>query len=157
MAAKAIPDTYTGAIPYLTILGAEKAIDFYKQVFGAVEKMRFPGPDGKIMHAELKIGPAQIFVTEENLSYGAKGPHTVGGSPVTVVLYFENVDAVAAKATAAGATFTMPVADMFWGDRSGCLVDPFGHNWMISQHLEDLTPEQLGKRATEAFANPECQ
>lgn len=152
-----IPVGFEGATPYLTIKDADKAIDFYKQVFGAVEKKRFLGPNGKIFHAEIMIGQAHIFMSEENLEWGAKGPTTVGGSSTTTLLYFKDVDAIAAKATAAGANFSMPVADMFWGDRSGCFVDPFGHMWMISTHIEDVTDDEMNQRATAMFSGQPCQ
>lgn len=156
MAVKAIPDTYTGAVPYLTIKEADKALDFYKKVFGAEEKTRYVGPNGKIFHAEMRIGRATIYMTEEHLEFGARSPTTTGGTSTSVILFFEDVDAVAAKVTAAGCSFMMPVSNMFWGDRSGCFIDPFGHSWMIQTHIEDVTSEQMAQRANEAFANPEC-
>ncbi len=148
---KRIPEGYEAATPYLTIKGADQAIDFYKQVFGAVEKKRFVGPNGKIFHAELSIGKANLMLSEENLEWGAKSPATIGDSGNSIVLFFEDVDAVAAKVAAAGTKFDMPVENMFWGDRSGCFTDPFGHKWMISTHIEDLSDDEMATRAAAHF------
>lgn len=152
--AKAIPEGY-GATPYLTVKGADKATEFYKQVFGAVEVTRLVDPSGNIMHAELKVGRAPIMLSEESLAWGARSPTTIGDSASTVVLYVEDVDAIFAKATAAGVKVAMPVQNMFWGDRSASIVDPFGHKWMISTHIEDVSPDEMAKRAAAMFAaNP---
>jgi uncharacterized glyoxalase superfamily protein PhnB len=156
--AKPIPDGYQTVIPHLVIKGAAEAIEFYKKAFGATELSRMPMPDKdgrmKIGHAELQLGDSKVFLAEEFPDYGSVGPN--GSSPVTIHLYVEDVDAVFAKAVEAGATVTMPPADMFWGDRYGKLVDPFGHHWSLSTHKEDLTPEQVQERMAEAFKGEPC-
>jgi PhnB protein len=133
----------SAVIPHLVCGGAASAIEFYKAAFGAVEEMRLPGPDGKLMHACIRISGAPIFLVDENLSYGAPGPKALKGSPVFIHLNVDDVDAFAARAVAAGAKVTMPVADMFWGDRYGQLEDPFGHRWSIATHVPDMTPEEI--------------
>lgn len=150
--AKAIPQGYHTATPYLIIKDAANAIEFYKKAFGATELMRMPGPGGKIMHAEIKIGDSPFMISEEMPERGTKSPQTLGGSPVSIFLYVEDVDALAARATAAGAKTQMPVQDQFWGDRYGSLVDPFGHVWGIATHKEDVAPEEMKKRAAAAMA-----
>lgn len=156
MSVKPIPEGYEGGIAYLTVSGADRAIEFYKQAFGAVEVMRMPTPDGKVMHAELKIGAAPIMLSEESPQWGALSPTTIGNSASTMVLYFEDADAVVARAEQAGASITMPVQDQFWGDRSGSITDPFGHKWMISTHVEDVSAEEMQKRVAAMFAaNPD--
>ncbi len=152
MTVKAIPDGYACGIPYLTIQDTARAIDFYKQAFGAVELMRMPRPDGKIMHAEIRIGEAPIMMGEEAVEWGALSPTTIGNTPTTIVLYVPDVDAAIARAVEAGATLTMPVANQFWGDRSGGLSDPFGHKWMLSTHIEDVGPEEMHRRMVAMFA-----
>ena len=147
---KAIPDDYQGATPYLTVKGAASAIDFYKKAFGAVEIVRLD-PGGHVIHAELRISRAPIMLSEEMPDYGALSPASIGGSGSSSVIFVEDVDAFVARAVAAGCTLQMPVADQFWGDRMGALKDPFGHNWMFSTHLEDVTPEQLPARAAAAM------
>jgi PhnB protein len=149
MAVKPIPDGYHSVTPYLIVSGAAKALDFYKQAFNAEERMRMPGPGGKIMHAEIQIGDSMIMLSEEFPEMGAKSPQTIGGSPVGICLYVQNVDAMFKQALAAGAKEERPVKDQFYGDRSGTLRDPFGHQWTIATHKEDLTPEQMEQRATE--------
>jgi PhnB protein len=144
---KPIPDGYNAVIPYLYIKGAAKAIDFYKNVFGAKEVMRMPGPDGKIGHAEIKIGDSMIMISDEHPQMGALSPQSVGGSPVGLHVYVENVDAVVKKATDGGAKLTRPVKDQFYGDRSGSITDPFGHLWYVSTHVEEVSPEEIAKRA----------
>jgi PhnB protein len=146
MAVKAIPDGYTSLTPYLVCKGAAKAIDFYTRVFGAEEIVRMPGPDGQIMHAEVKIGNAILMLADENKEQGHLSPPTIGGSASSVMFYTNDVDAVFNRAVAAGAKAEMPPADMFWGDRMGNLVDPFGHKWAIATHKEDVSPEEIGKR-----------
>ncbi len=140
-----IPDGHHAITPHLVIKGAAEAIDFYKRAFGAEElaRMPFPGPDGtmKLGHAELKFGDSKLFLSDEFPEHGSVGPDR--SSPVTIHLYVTDADATFAKAIEAGATVSMPVADMFWGDRYGKLIDPFGHHWSIAEHLEDLTPEQM--------------
>jgi uncharacterized glyoxalase superfamily protein PhnB len=156
--AKPIPDGYQTVIPHLVIKRAAEAIEFYKKAFGATELSRMPMPDKdgqlKIGHAELQFGDSKVFLAEEFPDYGSVGPN--GSSPVTIHLYVEDVDAVFAKAAEAGATVAMPPADMFWGDRYGKLVDPFGHHWSLSTHKEDLTPEQVQERMAEAFKGEPC-
>ena len=155
MVAKTVPAGFHSVTPNLVVKGAGKAIEFYKKVFGAQELSRMPGPDGTtIMHAEIKIGDSIVMLNDEFPQMGARGPQSLGGSPVTIHLYVDDVDAVFAKATAAGATTTMPVADMFWGDRYGQLTDPFGHHWSIGTHMKDLTSQEMQQAAAAAFSAP---
>lgn len=151
MAVQPVPDAYRAATPYLIIEGAAAALDFYKQAFGAVELMRIPGPEGRIGHAEIKIGDAPIMLADECPEMGFRSPKALGGTPVSLVVYVPDVDAVFAKAVAAGGTALRPVQNQFYGDRSGVLVDPFGHCWNISTHIEDVPPEELAKRASQAM------
>ena len=148
--AQAIPKGYHTVTPSLVIAGAAKAIDFYKKALGAEERMRFPGPDGTIMHAELLIGDSIVMLGDEMPEQGGRGPKSIGGTPVSFFVYRENVDAAWKQAVDAGATPIMPLADQFWGDRTGCLEDPFGHRWWLAQHIQDLTPEEL-QRGAESF------
>jgi PhnB protein len=148
--AQAIPRGYHTVTPSLVVAGAGKAIDFYKQAFGAVELMRFPGPDGTIMHAEIRIGDSIVMLGDEMPEQGGRGPKSIGGTPVSFFIYKENVDAAWKQAVDAGARTIMPLADQFWGDRTGCLEDPFGHRWWLAQHIQDLTPEEMQRNA-EAF------
>ena len=148
---KPVPEGYHTVTPHLVIRGAAEAIEFYKKAFGAEELMRMPMPDGKIAHAEIKIGDSILMLSEEFPEYGAVSPQSLGGCPGGVFLYVENVDALFAQAVGAGAEVKMPVADQFWGDRYGKLVDPFGHLWAIGTHVEDLTPEEIGRRAAAAM------
>ena len=148
-----IPEGQHTVTPYMIIRGAAQAIDFYKKAFGAVEVGRMAMPDGKaVMHAELKIGDSYVFVTDEFPAMGSKAPPALGGSPVSLHLYVEDVDAVFNRAVAAGATAKMPPADMFWGDRFAKLTDPFGHEWSIATHKEDVSPEEMKKRSQAAMA-----
>lgn len=140
---KAIPDGMSAVTPHLICANASAAIAFYKNAFSAVEESRLPGPDGKIMHASIRIGGALVFLVDEMPQWGALGPLALKGSPVTVHLMVEDVDATFDQAVAAGAKVTMPVADMFWGDRYGQLEDPFGHRWSVATHQKDLTPEEI--------------
>ncbi|HTK31796.1 MAG TPA: VOC family protein [Candidatus Saccharimonadaceae bacterium] len=150
---KPIPEGFHSITPSLVVKDAKKAIEFYKTALGATEKGGpMLGPDGKVMHAELKIGNSIIFIGEESLEMGAKSPQTLGGSPGALNIYTEDVDALFKRAIAAGATATMPVADQFWGDRYGQLTDPFGHRWGIGTHKEDLTEAQMMVRMKEFFA-----
>ncbi|MBA3440138.1 MAG: VOC family protein [Pyrinomonadaceae bacterium] len=149
--ANPIPDGYKGAIPYLCVNGAESAIDFYKQAFGATEMMRIADPSGKVGHAEIKIGGAPIMLADEFPDWGFRAPQTLGGSPVTIHLYVEDVDTVVGQATAAGAKVLRPVEDHFYGDRAGKLEDPFGHVWYIATHKEDVSPEEIQRRAAAMF------
>lgn len=144
---KPIPDGYPQLTPYLCVDGAIAAIEFYTSVLGATERMRMPGPDGKIGHAELVIGGSMIMLSDEYPDMGARSPKTIGGSPVTLTLYIEDVDSVFDRAIAAGATALRPVEDQFYGDRSGQFEDPFGHRWSVSTHVEDVPPDEMAKRA----------
>ena len=150
MAVKPIPEGYHTATPYLIVKDGAAAIDFYKKAFGATEIMRMPGPGGRIMHAEIKIGDSPIMLGEECPEFGAKSPESLGGTPIGVCLYVEDVDAMFKQAVSAGATAKRPVADQFYGDRSGNVTDPFGHQWTIATHKEDLTNQQIQERF-EAF------
>ena len=141
--AKPIPDGMHSVTPHLICAGASDAIAFYKAAFGAVELSRMPGPGGKVMHASVRIGDSVLMLADEFPEWGGLGPKARGGSSVTIHLYLPDVDAAYAKAVAAGATPTMPVADMFWGDRYGQVEDPFGHKWSIATHTRDMTPEQM--------------
>ncbi len=143
---KKIPDGYHTVTPYLVITNAGRAIDFYKKAFGAVEGSRLLTPDGKVMHAELTIGDSPIMMCDENPDWNSLSPLTIGGTSVSIVLYVEDVDRVVNSAVAAGATLLMPVADQFWGDRMGTVADPFGHKWSIATHIEDVSPEEIGRR-----------
>jgi PhnB protein len=144
---KPIPEGYHTATPYLVIQGAANAIEFYKKAFGATELMRMSGPGGKVMHAEIKIGDSPIMLGDEFPEMGVRGPKALGGSPVSIFLYVEDVDALAKQALAAGAKELMAVQDQFWGDRYGKLEDPFGHVWGIATHKEDVAPDEINKRA----------
>ncbi len=150
---KAIPDGFNTLTPHLVVKGASQAIDFYKKAFGAEEMKRMPGPNGKsIIHAELKIGNSRLMLVDEFPEMNARGPETIGGTPVTIHMFVEDADAVFNRALDAGAQVRMPLADMFWGDRYGVVADPFGHLWSIATHKEDLTPEEIGKRMQGAFS-----
>lgn len=146
MSVKPKPDGYHTATPYLIIQGAAKAIEFYKQAFGATELMRLDGPDGKIGHAEIKIGDSPIMLADEHPEMGYRGPQSLGGTPVSLMLYVEGVDAMVAQAVALGATLQRPIQNQFYGDRSGTLTDPFGHVWTIATHVEDVSPEEINVR-----------
>jgi PhnB protein len=141
-----IPKGMEGATPYLSCRDAAGAIAFYKEAFGAVETVRMAGPDGRIGHAELKIGAATIMLADEHPEIGFRSPRSLGGSPVTIHVYVLDVDAFVARASAAGATVTRPVADQFYGDRSAQLEDPSGHRWSIATHVEDVAPDELERR-----------
>jgi uncharacterized glyoxalase superfamily protein PhnB len=146
-----IPEGCHTVTPHLVVRDAARAIDFYKKAFGAKELSRSPGPDGKLMHAELKIGDSQIYLNDEYPGM-SESPQSLKGSPVTIHLWVEDVDRVFQQAVAAGAKAAMPVADQFWGDRYGQVVDPFGHRWSMATHVKDLTNEQKQKAAEAAFA-----
>ena len=146
MAVKPIPDGYHSVTPYLIVRGAADAIAFYVKAFGAVEIVRMPGPGGKIMHAELKIGDSFVMLADEAPEFMAVGPQTLNGTSVGLCVYLEDVDAAAAKAVAAGAIVERPVIDQFYGDRSGTFRDPFGHKWTLATHKEDVTPEEMKAR-----------
>lgn len=141
-----------GAIPYLVVRGATDAITYYQCALGAQLVLRLDAPDGSVMHAEMTVGSARFMLCEERPQYGALSPLAVGGTSTTAVVYVPDVDAQMAAAVAAGGRIGMPVADQFWGDRSGQFTDPFGHQWMLSTHLEDPTPEQMRERLQAMFA-----
>jgi PhnB protein len=153
---KPIPDGYHTVTPYLIINGAAKAIEFYKKAFAAAEVMRMPTPQGTIGHAEIRIGNSPVMMADEFPQMGARGPAAIGGTPVSLMLYVEDVDAIFNRAVAAGAKVQRPVTDMFYGDRAGAVVDPFGHIWHIATRKENLSMEELGKRAAAAFAGGKC-
>ena len=147
-----IPKGYHTATPYMVVRDAARALEFYKKAFGAKELFRMPSPDGKIMHAEFVIGDSHIMLAEENPGMCAKSPETLGGTPVSLFLYVENADGFFKTATSAGAKSIMEPQDMFWGDRFGKLSDPFGHEWSVATHIEDVTSEEMGKRMKAQFA-----
>lgn len=146
-----IPSDYPRVIPYLSVNGADEAIAFYTKVFGAKERMRMDAPGGKIGHAEIQIGDAVVMLADEFPDMGAKSPKTVGGTPVTVMVYVEDVDACFGRALENGATETRKVEDQFYGDRGGQFQDPFGHQWYVASHVEDVPPEEMAKRAAAAM------
>jgi PhnB protein len=147
---KPIPDGYHSVTPYLSISGAAAAIDFYKKAFGAVELFRMEQPDGKIGHAEIKIGDSPIMLADEFPEMNSIGPKTLGGTSVSLLIYVEDVDTVFKTAIEAGAQEQRPVENKFYGDRMGSLVDPFGHIWHVGTHVEDVSPEEMEKRAAAA-------
>src|SRR5574341_873263 len=140
---KPIPDGMHSVTPHLVCAGAAQAIEFYKKAFGAVELARLPGPRGKLMHAMSRIGDSAVVLVDEMPEWGALGPKSLKGSPVTIHLYVDDADAFVARAVKAGAKVTMPVDDMFWGDRYGKLEDPFGHHWSVGTHIRDVTMEEM--------------
>jgi len=150
---KAIPEGYQSLTPMFIFKDAGKAIDFYKRAFGAEERFVMPGPDGKgVMHAEVRIGTSIIMMGEENSECPNKSAETTGGSPVSFYIYLENVDEAFKRAVEAGSRIQMPVEDMFWGDRMGTVLDPFGYSWSLASHTKDLTPEEIQKGAQAMFA-----
>jgi PhnB protein len=148
-----IPDSYRRVTPSLTVAGAAKALEFYGTVFGATERMRIPGPGGTIAHAEIQIGDSVVIVEDEDPQRGTKAPPSGGlpGSPASLFLYVEDVDAVIARAVELGATLQRPAQDQFYGDRDGHIVDPFGHGWTVASHVEDVPPEEMSRRMAELF------
>jgi PhnB protein len=150
---KPIPDDYPRVSPYLIVDGAGAAIEFYCSVLGATERARMPGPDGRVGHAELEIGDAVIMLADEYPEMDACAPPRIGGTPVTLHVYVEDVDAVFERALAAGARALRPVEDRFYGDRSGQFEDPFGHRWNVATHVEDVPPEEMSKRAAAMAAD----
>ena len=146
---KPIPEGYPILSPYLCVDGAAAAIDFYVKVFGAQERMRIPAPDGKIGHAELQVGDAVIMLSDEYPEMDVRGPKSIGGSPVTISLYVEKVDDTFARAIAEGAKELRKVENQFYGDRSGQFEDPFGHRWSVATHVEDVSPEEMQRRAAQ--------
>jgi len=152
MAVKSIPDGYHSITPYLIVRGGAAAIDYYTEAFGAKELFRFPAPDGKIGHAEIKIGDSPIMLADEYPDMGYNGPQSVGGSPVSLMIYVDDVDAVFSRAIESGGTVKEAVQDKFYGDRMGTLVDPFGHIWHVATHKEDVSMEEMERRAKAASA-----
>jgi PhnB protein len=152
MPVRAIPEGYASVTPYLVVAGASKAIDFYKKAFGAIELMRFAAPDGKVMHAELGIGDSRIMLADEMPEMGYRAPQSAGATGTGIMLYVTDVDRVFGDALAAGATSRQDVKDQFYGDRSGALIDPFGHLWTVATHVEDVSSEEMQRRAQAAMA-----
>jgi PhnB protein len=150
--ANPIPKGYHSVTPYLTVNDAARAIDFYQRAFGAQEVMRMDGPNGKIGHAEIKIGDSIVMLADEMPGMGARSPLSLGGTTAGVMLYVENADTVFNQAVSAGAQVESPLADMFWGDRYGRLKDPFGHSWSVATHIEDVAPAEMSKRMQEAMS-----
>jgi PhnB protein len=148
---KKIPDGYAAVTPYLTVKGAAQAIEFYKQAFGAEEVLRLPMPDGRLAHAEIRMGGSIVMLHDEAPDWKAFSPQTVGDTSVSIMLYVNDVDAVFKRAVAAGATSVMEVADQIYGDRAGGLKDPFGHKWHIATHIEDVPLDEIKRRAARMF------
>ncbi|HYX78269.1 MAG TPA: VOC family protein [Solirubrobacterales bacterium] len=148
---KPIPEGYPRVTPYLIVDGASAAIDFYRDVLGATERMRMAAPDDKVGHAELEIGDSLIMLADEAPDMGALGPKSVGGTPVTVHVYVEDADAVFERAVDAGAKALRQIEDRFYGDRSGEFEDPFGHHWSVATHVEDVPPEEMERRMAAAI------
>lgn len=146
---EAVPSGYHTITPYMTIKNCAQAMEFYKKAFGAVETARILGADNKIMHAEMKIGDSILMMTDENIQWDHKGPEQLGGSPISVLLYVNNVDDIFDRAIKAGATVIREVRNEFYGDRMGTLKDPFGHTWSVGTHVEDVSPEEMEKRMKE--------
>ncbi len=149
---KAVPEGTHTVTPHLIVRNGTKALEFYQKAFGAEVKAVHKTPDGRVMHAELKIGDSRFMLADEFPEMGGKGPETLGGSPVVLNIYVEGVDALFNRALAAGAKVTMPLANQFWGDRYGQIVDPFGHQWALGEHIEDVAPDELERRANALFA-----
>jgi PhnB protein len=150
MPVKPIPEGYHSVTPYLIVRGGADAIEFYKKAFGAVELFRFPSPDGKIGHAEIKVGNSPIMLADEFPDMGYKGPQSLGGSPVSLMIYVDDVDTVFQQAVDAGATVKEALQDKFYGDRMGTVIDPFGHRWHLATHKEDVSVEEMQRRAKAA-------
>mgnify|MGYP005605694573 CR=1 FL=1 len=149
MAVKPIPEGYHSVTPYLILDDATRALEFYKKAFGAVELLRMPAPGGRIGHAEIKIGDSPIMLADENPELGAKSARTFGGSPISLMVYVEDVDSTYSAAIAAGASEIQAVEDKFYGDRSGMFKDPWGHEWTVATHVEDVSEEEMGRRMAE--------
>lgn len=157
MAVKPIPEGYHSVTPYLIVSNAGRALEFYKNAFGAKELMRMEQPGGRIGHAEIEIGDSRVMLADEFPEMGAKSPDSLGGSPVGLMLYVQDVDSQFKQAITAGAKEVRPVQDQFYGDRSGTLVDPFGHQWTLGTHKEDVSDEEMKRRMAAAFAQREGQ
>jgi PhnB protein len=153
MSVQPIPEGYSTVTPYLSVGDAAQAIDFYGRAFGAKERVRMPAPDGRIAHAELEIGDSVVMLSDQFEQSTGKPPKELGGTSVGLMLYVENADEVIQQAVDAGATLTMPPENMFWGDRFGRVADPWGHDWQIVTHVEDVPPEEMEERAKEAMAS----
>jgi PhnB protein len=151
---KPIPDGYAAVTPYLIVAGAAQAIEFYRSVFGAVEAMRLAGPNG-LAHAEIRLGGSVVMLADESPEMGFRGPKSFGGTPVSLMLYVDDVDAVFQRAVAAGAVSKRAVQDQFYGDRSGTLEDPFGHVWTVATHVEDVPPQEIDRRLAALHAGPD--
>jgi PhnB protein len=147
-----IPAGYAGVTPYLIVRDATRALEFYKKAFGATEVMRFPTPDGKIAHAEMKVGEGMFMLADEMPDQGYRSPETLEGTPVSLMFYVRDVDALFARAVAAGAAVKQPLKDQFYGDRNGTLTDPFGHVWTVATHVEEVSQEEVERRMA-AMAN----
>lgn len=147
-----IPEGYHSITPYLLVSGAAEALEWYKQALDATEVMRMPGSDGKLMHAEFKVGDSPVMMADQHPDLGFVGPETLGGAAVSLYLYVDDVDAVFKRAVGAGATEVRPVSDQSYGDRCGTLQDPYGHTWSIATHVEDLTPDELQQRMAQQDA-----
>lgn len=154
MPVKPIPEGYHSVTPYLTVKGAARALEFYEKAFGAKVLFRMDDKDGRVGHAEIQLGDSRVMLSDEHPEMGVRSPHSVGGTPVSIHLYTDDVDATVARAVAAGAEVTRAVADQFYGDRSGTLTDPFGHRWFVSTHTEDVPPDELERRAAAAAQQP---
>lgn len=141
-----IPAGYHTVTPYLVVEDCAAALDFYKRAFGAEEVLRLPAPDGKIMHAEMRIGDSMIMLSDEAPDWGARSPRHYGGSPMHLMLYLADADASYAQALAAGATSVRPMENQFWGDRMGRVADPYGHQWSLATHVEEVSPEEMDRR-----------
>jgi PhnB protein len=141
-----IPQGYHSVTPYLFIKGAAEAIEYYKKVFAATERMRMPGPNGRIMHAEIEIGDSTVMISDENPQVNSRSPQTIGGTSCCLHVYVKDVDTTVQAAANGGAKITQPVENRFYGDRTGTLIDPFGHMWSVATHIEDVTPEEMKKR-----------
>jgi PhnB protein len=150
---QAVPKGYHTVTPHLVVSRASDAIEFYKKAFGAKEVSRFSAPDGKVMHAELQVGDSRIMLGDEMPEMGARGPKSVGGTPVALFLYRDDIDSLWRQAISAGAKQVDPMVNQFWGDKAGSLEDPFGHRWWLAQHIEDLSDDEMKKRAKAAFAS----
>ena len=151
--AQPIPDNYPRVTPYLIVDGGDAAIGFYKSVLGATERGRMDGPDGKVGHAELEIGDSLVMLADEHPEVDAFGPKSVGGTPVSLHIYVEDADSTFERAIDAGAKQLQPVEDKFYGDRSGSFEDPFGHHWNVATHVEDISPDEMSRRAAEAMTS----